>query len=248
VRVVLDPELDALGRGAIGEARREGDRHVDAGRDTARGEELAVLHEALAHVARAELLELGGVGPMRRRAASLEETGRREDEPSRADRSHDLGRRRRRPQVALDRLVRHGGHGAGPARDDDGPGTWDVVQPLLGSEGEAGVRRHRLHALAHHHGAKGRGQGPQHLKGTDEVEEREVREQQQGNRLLASFTRSGGARIAGERCPRRRRRQRQTAGEETPTQITARQRFGHCDLRLHRTQLYRRLSVASTAK
>src|SRR4029453_426792 len=53
-RVVLDPELDALGRGAIGEARREGDRHVDAGRDTARGEELAVLHEALAHVARAE--------------------------------------------------------------------------------------------------------------------------------------------------------------------------------------------------
>src|SRR6266542_1222533 len=58
VRIVLDPELDALRGGAVGQPRGQRDRHVDARGHAARGDELAVFHPALPHVMRAELVEL----------------------------------------------------------------------------------------------------------------------------------------------------------------------------------------------
>ena len=123
---------------------------------------------------------------MRRRPAALEQAGRRQHEAARADGADDLGRGRDRAEVTLDGLATHRGHGSGPAGHDDGERPGDLGKGPLRRQGQADIRHHRFPALAHDHGPIRCGQALQDLQGPDEVEERHLGVEHQGDDLLGA--------------------------------------------------------------
>jgi hypothetical protein len=152
----------------------------------------------------AELVELTRVGPVRGRPASLEQAGRGQHEPARADRAHDLRPRRGRAEVALHGLVAHRGHGPGPSGYDHRVRPWHFGKGAFRGQGEADIRRHRFLALADDHGSIRRGQALQHLQRPDEVEEGDLREDDESDHLLrlaaCRWLRPSGGRRQKQEC------------------------------------------------
>ena len=124
---------------------------------------------------------------MRGRPAALEQPRGAQDERARAHGADDVGARRGRAQIRLQRGIGHRRHRSRPAGHDDRERLRHLGEGPLGREREAGVGRHRLLALPYDHGPIGRRQRLQDLQGPDEIEQREVRERDQGDDLLRAL-------------------------------------------------------------
>ena len=93
LRVVLDGELDHLRHLRSVHAVEQHESHVDAARDTGRGDYLAALDYAVRGVVRAELLERRLADPVRRCIETVEDPRGREVDGARADARRPCRRR-----------------------------------------------------------------------------------------------------------------------------------------------------------
>ncbi len=88
--IVLDRKLDALRDLGARHLRRNGEREVDARRDAAAREYVAVAHDAGLLVLGADQRQQAGVGPVSGGAAALEKAGDAQHEGAGAHRGHVL--------------------------------------------------------------------------------------------------------------------------------------------------------------
>jgi hypothetical protein len=172
------PSCTACARSRAAELGHQRQRHVDAGGDTAAGEDVAVAHHA-AGVGRhaVEGRQQVAPGPVAGGAPALQQAGRRQRQRAGAHRRHDTRIGAQPLQLRDEDRVFHRRDDAEAARHQQHVGVFDRGQRLrveaqaaVGVDHAAGGRRQH---------AAGAGQPPQHLVRAGEVELGDAREQRE---------------------------------------------------------------------
>src|SRR6266516_5742966 len=173
------------------QAGHEVERHVDAGRDAGGGDDLAGIDEACLgsdlDVA-AQLAEVVERAPVRRRRATVEQSGVGEGQCAGADAGYQRSGRRQAAQPLADLLVAELGHHSAAARLDEDVEVAVLVPGALGEDAQALGAHDRFARVSNGgdgHLVAGPGPGPdrQHLPGAGEVQLLDGLEQGDGDLL-----------------------------------------------------------------